>query len=284
MSLNTIKKGTLEYLAAPGISTPHCFTTRLGGVSAGINSSLNLALNSRDTPENVSKNLHLLARELGFRPEKLVMTRQTHSDIVRVVTEKDAKGLCHRDYPECDGLATCTPGVALLVFTADCTPILLNDPVTGAVGAVHAGWRGTASAIAVKCAQAMCENFGCQMENIHAAIDKIHAKGKKAGIVLKPKTPAEAVLPYLEKVELILVMTVEPGFGGQAFMESQLETIRQVRAIINKYNPACELEVDGGIAPNTAPLVVEAGANVLVAGSSVYGAQDVPAAIQALRG
>ena len=120
-------------------------------------------------------------------------------------------------------------------------------------------------------------------ENIHLALKKIHAKGKKAGIVLKPKTPAEAVLPFLEKVELILVMTVEPGFGGQAFMESQLDTIRQVRAIIDKYNPACELEVDGGIAPKTAPLVVEAGANVLVAGSAVYGKEDIPAAIQALR-
>ena len=77
--------------------------------------------------------------------------------------------------------------------------------------------------------------------------------------------------------------TGEPGFGGQAFMESQLDTIRQVRAIIDRYNPACELEVDGGIAPKTAPLVVEAGANVLVAGSAVYGKEDIPAAIAALR-
>lgn len=78
---------------------------------------------------------------------------------------------------------------------------------------------------------------------------------------------------------MVLVMTVEPGFGGQAFMESQLDTIRQVRAIIDRYNPACELEVDGGVAPKTAPLVVEAGANVLVAGSAVYGKEDIPAAI-----
>ena len=120
-------------------------------------------------------------------------------------------------------------------------------------------------------------------EKIHDAIAKIHARGKRAGVVLKPKTPAEAVLPFLQEVELVLVMTVEPGFGGQAFMESQLDTIRQVRALIERYNPACELEVDGGISPKTAPLVVEAGANVLVAGSAVYGAEDIPAAIQALR-
>ena len=120
-------------------------------------------------------------------------------------------------------------------------------------------------------------------EKLHDAIARIHAKGKRAGVVLKPGTPAEAVLPFLQEVDLVLVMTVEPGFGGQAFMESQLDTIRQVRAIIEKYNPACELEVDGGIAPKTAPLVVEAGANVLVAGSAVYGKEDIPAAIAALR-
>ena len=116
-----------------------------------------------------------------------------------------------------------------------------------------------------------------------AVIDKILARGCKPAIAIKPGTPAEAVLPYADRLAMVLVMTVEPGFGGQAFMESQLDTIRQVRAIIDKYNPACELEVDGGIAPKTAPLVVEAGANVLVAGSAVYGKEDIPAAIAALR-
>ena len=120
---------------------------------------------------------------------------------------------------------------------------------------------------------------------LHAALAEMDRLGVKKGIALRPITSAEAVIPYLreDKVDLILVMTVEPGFGGQAFMESQLDTIRQVRAIIDRYNPACELEVDGGISPKTAPLVVEAGANVLVAGSAVYGAEDIPAAIQALR-
>ena len=107
--------------------------------------------------------------------------------------------------------------------------------------------------------------------------------GVKKAVALRPITAASAILPYIEDLDLVLVMTVEPGFGGQAFMESQLDTIRQVRAIIDKYNPSCELEVDGGISPKTAPLVVEAGANVLVAGSAVYGKEDVSAAIQALR-
>lgn len=118
---------------------------------------------------------------------------------------------------------------------------------------------------------------------IQAALAAMEKRGVKKGIALRPITGAEAVLPYVKDVDLILVMTVEPGFGGQAFLEHQLDTIRQVRALIERYNPACELEVDGGISPKTAPLVVEAGANVLVAGSAVYGAEDIPAAIQALR-
>ena len=121
-------------------------------------------------------------------------------------------------------------------------------------------------------------------ENIHAAIDKIHAKGKKAGIVLKPKTPAEAVLPFLEKVVLILVMTVEHGFGGQSFMADQMPKVAAIRKLIDEKNPACELEVDGGVAPDTCKACIEAGANVLVAGSAVYKAADIPARIAELRG
>ena len=121
-------------------------------------------------------------------------------------------------------------------------------------------------------------------ENIHAAIDKIHAKGKKAGIVLKPATPAEAVLPYLEKVELILVMTVEPGFGGQKFMADMMPKVTAIRKLIDEKNPACELEVDGGVAPDTCKTCIEAGANVLVAGSAVYKAPDIPTRIAELRG
>lgn len=119
---------------------------------------------------------------------------------------------------------------------------------------------------------------------IAEALKQMDQCGVKKAVALRPITSAKAILPYIEQLDMVLVMTVEPGSGGQAFMESQLDTIREVRAIIDRYNPACELEVDGGIAPKTAPLVVEAGANVLVAGSAVYGKEDIPAAIQALRG
>ena len=121
-------------------------------------------------------------------------------------------------------------------------------------------------------------------EKLHDAIARIHAKGKRAGVVLKPKTPAETVLPFLNEVELVLVMTVEPGFGGQKFMTDQMKKLGAVRGLIDTMNPQCELEVDGGIDPDTAPAAIEAGANVLVAGSAVYGAEDIAARIEALRG
>ena len=158
-------------IQAENISAPHGFTTRLGGVSQGYLSSLNLGMHRGDSPENVAENYRRLAAAIGFSPEKLVLANQTHSDVVRVVTEDDCLGsLSHRDYPECDGLVTNTSGIALMVFSADCTPILLHDPVTGAVGAVHAGWRGTASGIVKKAVAAMVSAFGCKPENISAAI------------------------------------------------------------------------------------------------------------------
>ena len=118
---------------------------------------------------------------------------------------------------------------------------------------------------------------------IAAALRAMEANGVKKAVALRPITSAKAVLPYLEQLDMVLVMTVEPGFGGQAFMEQQLDTIREVRSLIDRYNPACELEVDGGIAPGTAEKVIEAGANVLVAGSAVYGAEDPARAIELLR-
>lgn len=120
-------------------------------------------------------------------------------------------------------------------------------------------------------------------ENIHAAIAKAHELGKKAGVTVKPKTPAEAVLPFINEVELVLVMTVEPGFGGQSFMYDQLEKIKKIRAIIDENNPACELEADGGIDAVTAPLARDAGCDVLVAGSAVFGKPDRAAAIKAIK-
>ncbi len=170
MSVRTIKKGNLEYLTADNIDAPHCFTTRKGGISRGYLESLNLGADRGVPAENVEKNFQILANELGFDVKNLVLTHQTHSVIVRNVTSKDAKGVDHHAYPESDALISNEPGTALVVFAADCTPILLHDPVTGAVGAAHAGWRGTAGKIAAITAQAMIREFGCDPKNICAAI------------------------------------------------------------------------------------------------------------------
>lgn len=170
--MSIIEKTNKEvtFLASDAISVPHGFTTRRGGVSTGVLDSLNLGMNRGDLPENVVENYRRLGAAIGFDPAMAVLTRQTHSAIVRPVTRADCNGLDHRNYPECDGLVTNDAGVALVIFTADCTPILLHDPVTGAVGAAHAGWRGTAADIAGKTVTAMVENFGAKAEHIRAAI------------------------------------------------------------------------------------------------------------------
>ena len=157
-------------MTAEGISCPHCFTTRLGGVSTGIFSSMNIAVKLDEDPAHVTRNYEILGNALGFQISDLVLTRQIHSDIVRVVSRADCNGCFHRDYPECDALITRDPGVTLVVFTADCTPLLFHDPVTGAVGAAHAGWKGTAQNIGGKTVEAMVRFFGCDPANIRAAI------------------------------------------------------------------------------------------------------------------
>lgn len=120
-------------------------------------------------------------------------------------------------------------------------------------------------------------------ENIVKAIDIAKSLGKKTGVTLKPRTPAEAVKPYIGMVDLVLIMTVEPGFGGQSFMHDQLPKIAAVRKMLDEAKLPCELEVDGGIDINTAALAKAAGANVLVAGSAVFGKSDRAAAIKAIR-
>ena len=144
----------------------------------------------------------------------------------------------------------------------------------------------------VRYAEAFCK-AGADLVNVHveadseekiaAAIEIARKLGKKTGVTVTPNTPAEAVLPFLPAVDLILVMTVEPGFGGQHFMPNMLPKIETIRGYIEKNNSDCELEVDGGIDPETAPLVKRAGANVLVAGSAVFNRPDRALAIREIR-
>jgi len=115
-----------------------------------------------------------------------------------------------------------------------------------------------------------------------ATIDAIHQKGLKAGIAIKPKTPAEAVKPYLDRVEMVLVMTVEPGFGGQKFMTDMMPKVTEIRHWIEESGRDIDLQVDGGVNGETAKICIQAGANVLVAGSYLFSKPDYAAAIQSL--
>lgn len=120
--------------------------------------------------------------------------------------------------------------------------------------------------------------------HLHRSLQSIRALGKSPGVVLNPATPAAVVAPVLDMVELILVMTVNPGFGGQSFLHSQLPKIAELRRMIEASGRDIALEVDGGVTAATAPLCIGAGADVLVAGTAVFGTPDYAAAIAGLRG
>ena len=119
-------------------------------------------------------------------------------------------------------------------------------------------------------------------ENTRKALELIHACGKKAAVCVKPKTPAEAVLPFLPLCDLILVMTVEPGFGGQSFMADMMPKVRKIRSIIDAQRPGCELEVDGGVGLETGRVCAENGVDVFVAGSAYFKAEDKAAFVRAI--
>ncbi len=119
--------------------------------------------------------------------------------------------------------------------------------------------------------------------HVHRTVQAIHDLGKRAGVSLNPSTPLSSVEELINDVDLILIMTVNPGYGGQKFIPSMIDKIRRLRKMIDEKKSHAEIEIDGGIKPDTAKLVVDAGADVLVAGSYIYGAADIAAAIESLR-
>lgn len=119
------------------------------------------------------------------------------------------------------------------------------------------------------------------VQEIDAVIEQIHRLGCRVGISIKPATPIEAVLPYLEKLDMILVMTVEPGFGGQKYIEASTQRIKTLRAMVQNAGLNTDIEVDGGITKENIGIVLEAGANVIVAGSAVFNG-SIPDNIRAL--
>ena len=149
----------------------HGFSTRLGGVSPAPRDSLNLGASRGDDPANLRENFVRFCAAVGTDVNALVKNQQVHSDIIRPVTRDDV--MPSPETPgtfEADGLITDEPGVCLTIFSGDCIPILLYDPAARCVAAAHAGWRGTASGIAARAAEAMVRDYGCKPEHILAAI------------------------------------------------------------------------------------------------------------------
>ncbi len=157
------------FRAAGGVV--HGFSTRLGGVSEGIFSSLNLGFNRGDNPDHVRENYRRFCAAIGADADRIVMTGQIHETEIRTATPDLIKAdICTPTGYDCDGLISNQPGLVLTIFTADCIPVLLYDPVRRVIAAVHAGWRGTAKNIAGKAVNKMQQDYGCQPEHILTAI------------------------------------------------------------------------------------------------------------------
>ena len=168
-------KNGVVYFQADGIAAAggaaHGFSTRLGGVSEGMWESLNLGVGRGDDPDHVRENYRRFFAAAGVKAGKSAMTNQVHGGVVRTVTTADLHdNPCDKAGYEADGLMTDLPGVALIVYSADCIPILFYDPVRRVIAAVHAGWRGTAAGIATAAVQRMEAVYGCERGDILAAI------------------------------------------------------------------------------------------------------------------
>lgn len=165
----------VPFLACDGFAAAggavHAFSTRQGGVSSGVWSSMNLGTTRGDDPACVRENYRRFFAAVGADETRLVMSNQVHGDVVRAVTTADGKpDLYAEEGYEADGLVTDVPGLALVVFSADCLPVLLYDPVRQVAAAVHAGWRGTAAGIVERAVEKMTGCYGCRAEDILAAI------------------------------------------------------------------------------------------------------------------
>lgn len=170
MSFTENVKNGLVYMTASNIETVHAFTTRIGGVSGGIYAELNLGEKSGDSQENVTSNYRALCEALSTPFENLVFPRQIHSNLIRCVSFSDVHKLFSSVPYEADGLITSVPELPLIIFTADCIPVLLYDPTKKVIGAVHCGWRGSVANIAGEAVSKMHLYYGSEPSDICAAI------------------------------------------------------------------------------------------------------------------
>ena len=169
-------EGAVPYLSFPmfrdtGLVTDG-FSTRLGGVSEGCFSSLNLSFDRGDDRTAVAENFRRMGEALGVRCEDMVLSQQTHTTNIRIVTDEDrGKGITReRDYTDIDGLITNVPGICLVTTYADCVPLYFLDPVKKVIALSHSGWRGTVGKIGKKTVELMHDNFGSDPDDILAAV------------------------------------------------------------------------------------------------------------------
>lgn len=174
-TLHVHDKNGIVYLTFPSLEidgVKHAYTTRIGGVSEGIFSSMNMSFSRGDDPENVTQNYKRICDALGTDYKKCVLSKQTHTTNIRIVTEEDAgKGIIsHRDYDDTDGLITNVKGLTLVTQYADCVGLLFYDPVKQVIATSHAGWRGTVGEIGRLTVEKMTTEFGCDPQNIRVGI------------------------------------------------------------------------------------------------------------------
>ena len=165
-----VVKNGVTYKTSTNISCLHAFTTRLGGVSSGIYSSLNLGQSLGDDPINVRANYGALCNALGICTYDIVKSKQVHGTTIRLITSSDCGKLYDNDIPEADGMITNINNVALIIYTADCVPILLHDSKKNVVCALHAGWRGTVKDICGIAVKKMLDAYGSNPSDIKASI------------------------------------------------------------------------------------------------------------------
>ncbi len=148
------------------------FSTRLGGVSEGVLSTMNLGFGRNDLPENVVKNHEIIANAIGFNPENIVASKQTHTTNVKIVSKKDCgKGIYReRDYDDVDGMITNEKGIVLATYFADCVPLYMVDTKNKAIGLSHSGWRGTVGKIGKVTLDLMKETYGTNPKDVIACI------------------------------------------------------------------------------------------------------------------
>jgi len=225
-NLNIRNKSDLYYITFPKLDATglvnHAFTTRLGGVSEGIFSSMNMSFNLGDNDVAVRENYKRICNAINVDINKVTLSKQTHTTNVRIITKEDiGKGFSkERDYDDVDGIITNIKGVCLVTHYADCTPLLFCDPVKKVVATSHAGWRGTAGEIGRITVEKMKSEFGCNPKDIIAAIGPSICKNcyEVDSPVFKPICE----IPYIDKD------TVFTHKYGDKYMFDLWETNRQI--------------------------------------------------------